>query len=197
MNPRKHCSCWAIFFQHWFLDQCTLMSREQVMSDQQVSGTPCKLIPALHVCYYQIMISWVQGETLNSWQPMPHSEMKRGMFCLWVPDSRCTKACGQYKPLDMVASDKSMFGIPHPDKLRSSMFCCCPCVHFPQATLNWENFHTKQGYLPLAFSFDWLSYHSNRPDGSSLLHSQVLGICAHCDITPILFWLVRQHKHTC
>jgi hypothetical protein len=49
-----------------FLRQCTLMAREKVMSDEQVTGTPCNLIPAFRVCYYQTVTSCAQGETLNS-----------------------------------------------------------------------------------------------------------------------------------
>jgi hypothetical protein len=66
MNPRKHSLLRAISSNIHFLGQCTFMVREQVMSDQQVAGTPCNLIPALLVCYYQTTTSCVQGETLNS-----------------------------------------------------------------------------------------------------------------------------------
>jgi hypothetical protein len=48
------------------------------------------------------------------------------------------------------------------------MFCCCPCLHFPQATLNWESCHTKQGHPSPASSIDWLGCHSNRPGRSCL-----------------------------
>jgi hypothetical protein len=47
------------------------------------------------------------------------------------------------------------------DEFRSTMFCCCPCLCFPQATLNWESFHTNQGHLPPASSIDWFGCHSN------------------------------------
>jgi hypothetical protein len=66
MNPREHSLLRAISSNIHFLGQCTLMAKGQVMSDQQVTGTPCKLLTALHVCYYQIMTSCVQGETLSS-----------------------------------------------------------------------------------------------------------------------------------
>jgi hypothetical protein len=66
MNIRKHRLLRAISSNIHFLSQCPLMAREQVMSDQQVTGTPCNLIPALCVCYYQAVTSCVQGETLNS-----------------------------------------------------------------------------------------------------------------------------------
>jgi hypothetical protein len=82
MNPRKHSLLRAISSNIRFLGQCTLMTREQVISDQQVIGTPCNLIPTLLGCYYQTVTSCVQSETLNSWQLMHHSEMRRGLFCL-------------------------------------------------------------------------------------------------------------------
>jgi hypothetical protein len=41
------------------------------------------------------------------------------------------------------------------------MFCCCYCLYFPQDTLNWESFHTKQGHLPTASSIGWHGCHSN------------------------------------
>jgi hypothetical protein len=49
-----------------FLGQCTLMDREQVMSNQQLTGIPCNLIPALCGCNYQTVTSCVQIETLSS-----------------------------------------------------------------------------------------------------------------------------------
>jgi hypothetical protein len=82
MNTRKHSLLRAISCNIHFLGQCPLMSRKHVMSDQQVTGNPCNIIPALCVSYYQTVTLCVQGETLNSWQHMHHSEMKRGLFCL-------------------------------------------------------------------------------------------------------------------
>jgi hypothetical protein len=81
----------------------------------------------------------------------------------WVPDPSCTEAWGQFKPWGMVA-----WALPNPEELGSTMFCCCPCFHFPQATLNWESCHTKQVHLPPASSIDWLGCHSNRPGRSYL-----------------------------
>jgi hypothetical protein len=66
MNPRKHSFLRAISSNIHSLGQCTLKAREKVMSDQQVTETPCNLIPALHGCYYQTLTLCVQGETLNS-----------------------------------------------------------------------------------------------------------------------------------
>jgi hypothetical protein len=48
------------------------------------------------------------------------------------------------------------------------MFCCCPWFHFPQAILNWESCHKKQGHLPPASSIDWLGCHRGRPGRSCL-----------------------------
>jgi hypothetical protein len=78
MNTRKHSLLRAISCNIHFLGQCPLMSRKHVMSDQQVTGNPCNIIPALCVSYYQTVTLCVQGETLNSWQP--HIEMMRGLF---------------------------------------------------------------------------------------------------------------------
>jgi hypothetical protein len=76
---------------------------------------------------------------------------------------------------------------PNPDELRSTIFCCCSCLHFPQSTINWESFHTEQGHLPPASSIDWLGCHSNRPGKSCLGTFPVLVMCAHCDITTKSF----------
>jgi hypothetical protein len=112
MNSRKNSFLRTILTNIHYLHQCTLMAREQVMSDQQMTGTPCNLIPALRVCSYQTVTSCVQGDTLNSWQPMNHSEMNRGLFCLGVRDPSCTKTCEQFKPWGIVAWASSVFGIP-------------------------------------------------------------------------------------
>jgi hypothetical protein len=64
---------------------------------------------------------------------------------------------------------------PNPDKLRSHMFCCCPCLRFPWATLNWESFHTKLGNYPPASSIDWIGCHSNRPGRSCIWKLPVPG----------------------
>jgi hypothetical protein len=88
---------------------------------------------------------------------------------------------------------------PNPYELRSNMFCCCPCLRFPQDTLNWENFHTKQGHVPTASSIDWLGCHVNRPGRSSLWtlpvpgefcplwhHNQVFSDWSDCVSTPAM-----------
>jgi hypothetical protein len=66
MNPGKHSLSRAISSNIHFLGERKLLDREQVLSDQQVTGTPCNLIAALPVCYYQTVMSCVQGDNLNS-----------------------------------------------------------------------------------------------------------------------------------
>jgi hypothetical protein len=157
MNPRKHSLLRAILSNIHFLGQCTLMAREQVMSDQHVTKTPWNLIPALLDCYYQTVTSCVQGKTLNSWQSMHQSEMKRSLFCLVSSRPMLDKGL---KTIHTMGHGK--FGLsvclefPNPDELRSTMFCCCSCMRFPQATLIWERCHTKPGHLPPGSS--WLSW---------------------------------------
>jgi hypothetical protein len=112
MNPREHSLLKAISSNIHFLGQCTLMAREQMMSDLHVPGTPCNLIPALRVCYFQTMTSCVQDETLNSWQSKHHTEMKRGLFCLVSSRPKLHKGLGQFKPWGMVVCTSSVFGIP-------------------------------------------------------------------------------------
>jgi hypothetical protein len=143
------------------------------------------------------MTSCVQGETLNSWQPIHHSEMKSVLFCLVSSDPTCTKACGQFKPWGIVAWASSVFGIPKSSRVRSTMICCCPCLHFPEATLNWKIFHTKKGHLPPDSSIDWLDCHNNMPGRSCLWrhpvpgdvlplwhHNQVFSDRSHC-VSPL------------
>jgi hypothetical protein len=86
---------------------------------------------------------------------------------------------------------------PNPDELRSTMFCCCSCLCFYEATLNWENFHTKQGQVTTASSIDWLGCHGNSPGRSCLwtlpvpgdvgplwYHNQVFSDWSYCVSTP-------------
>jgi hypothetical protein len=66
MNLMKHILLRTISSNIHSLGQCSLMAREQVMSDQQMTLTPSNLIPASQVCYYLTVTSCVQGDTLNS-----------------------------------------------------------------------------------------------------------------------------------
>jgi hypothetical protein len=155
------------------------------MSDQHVTGTPCNLIPSLPVCYYQTVTSCVQDETLihdSQWTTMR-----------W----RKTNLLGEFqnqvakKPLDNSNVGVCWLAVclefPNPDELRSTMFCCCPCLHFSSGMLNWESCHTKQGHLHSSTSIDWLGWHSNSPCRRNLGHSQFLVMWANCDITTNFF----------
>jgi hypothetical protein len=105
----------------------------------------------------------------------------------WFPDPSCTQACGQFKPWDMVAWASSCLEFPNPDEHRSSMFCCCPCLHIPKAILNWESFHTKERHIPWASSMTGMSAIATGHAGAAYGHSQFLVMCAHCDITNNTF----------
>jgi hypothetical protein len=180
MNPRKHSLRKAILSNIHFLGQCTLMSREQVMSNQQVTGTPYNLIPALRVCYYQTVMSCVQGETRNSWESMHHSEMKRGLFCLVSSRPNLHKGLWTFKPWVMVVCCSSVLGIPQSWRAQVNDILFHPCLNFLPATLNWESFHTKQGHLPPTSSIDCLGCHSNKPGRSCLWTFPITG-----DVGPL------------
>jgi hypothetical protein len=110
------------------------------MSDQQVKGTPCNLIPDLRVCYYQTVTSCVQGETLNSWQLMHHSELKRGLFCLVSFRPKLQKVVWTIPTMCMVAWASSVFGIPQSCWAHVNHVLLLSLSLFSLATLNWETF---------------------------------------------------------
>jgi hypothetical protein len=160
------------------------------------------------------------GLHVNSFLPCMSSIVKPWHRVLrvtpWIQDSRCAtvrwrEACLLGEFLTQVAQrpvDNSNHGawyvglavcleFPNPDDLRSTMFSCCPCHCFPQATFKWDSFHTNQGHLPPAYSVDWLGCHSNTPGRSCLWTLPV-----PFDVSPLwhhnqLFsvWLMHKHSH--
>jgi hypothetical protein len=161
----------------------------------------------LVVCYYHTVTSCVQGETLN---PMTANAPQ------W--DEERPVLLGEFqtqvaqRPVDNSNYGAWLLGLavclefPNPDELTSTMVCCCPCLHFPKTTLNWESWNTKQGHLPPASSIVWLDCHSNRPGRSMVWtlpvpvdvgwlwhHNQVFSDWSHCVTTPTK---PPSHPHT-
>jgi hypothetical protein len=149
----------------------------------------------LHVCYYQTVTSCVQGEFMTPDAPQwdEGRPILLGEFQTQVAQ----------RPVDNSNHGEWKFGLalcfefPSSDELWSTMFCCCLCLRFPQATLNWENIHTKQGHFPPASSIDRHGYHSSRPGRSCLWtlpvpgdvgplwqHNQVFSDWSDCVSTP-------------
>jgi hypothetical protein len=188
MNTRKESLCRAISSNIHSLGQCTLMAREQVMSDQQVSGNPCNLIPALRVCYYQPVTSCVQDESLNLWKLMHHSEMIEACSAWWVPDPRCSMACGQFKPSGMVAWASSVFWIPL--SRWAQVHLCSIAVpvsvfqrpHLPEKAST-QSRGTFLQHLPL----NGFAAISTGQAGAAYGQSQFLVMCSHCDIKTKYF----------
>jgi hypothetical protein len=111
MNPRKHSLFSTISYNIHFLGQYTLMAREQVISDQQLTGTPCNLIPALLGC---IIKPWHSVFRVRPWihdNWCSTVRWREACSAWWVPDPSCRKSCGQFKPWGMVAWARSVFGI--------------------------------------------------------------------------------------
>jgi hypothetical protein len=196
MNTRKHSLLRAMSSNIHFLGHCTLMAREQVMSDQQVTGTPWNLLPALRVCYYQIVTSCVQSETLNSWQVMHHSEMKRGLFFLVNSRPSCRKACGQLNLWDMVAWASSVFRIPQSWQAQVNYAVLLSLSLFSPSHTSQRNLPHKPG-APSASFFHWLAWlpwQQARPELPTDTPSTWW--CGPTVTSQIsIFWLVRLCKH--
>jgi hypothetical protein len=163
------------------------MSTEQLMWDQQVNGTPCNLIPALSGCYYHTMTSFVEAETLNSWHPMHHSEIKSDLICLVISRPKlCTiqtmghgnlgKQCVWNSPILMSS------GQPR--------YVAVPVSVFPRSLLSEKT--STQGRdtflqcLPLT-GLAGLAAIATGQAGVAYGHSQFLVMCVHCDITTKSF----------
>jgi hypothetical protein len=188
MNTRKHNLLRAISSNIHFLGQCTLISREQVMSDQQGTGTPCNLIPVLHVCDYQTVTSCVQVDTLNSWQLMHHSEMKRGLFCLVSSRLKLHKDLWTIQIMGHGSLGKQC--VSNSPILRSSGQPCSlavPVSIFSRLHLSEKASIQSRGTFLQLFPLTSLAAITTGQAGAAYGHSQFLVMWAHCDIATKSF----------
>jgi hypothetical protein len=168
------------------------MASERVMSDQQLTGTLCNIITALCVCYYQTVTFCVQGETLNSWQPIHHSERKRGLFCLVSSRPKLHKCLWTIQTMghgNLGYQCIWNFAILMSSGQPCSVTIPVSIFHRPHLTekASTQCRGTFLQHLPLT----GLAAIATGQTGAAYAHSQFLVMWGHCDITTKSFLILQ------